>query len=248
MTPQWSTGMAEHDTSVGLNSPWAGMWQNPDADATVLLSMLVGKYGEEALDWDPFTVFLEIRDDYHVSPADAVMNKICAMQIVMSSSDFFERIDTFTNVCNSLSEGDPFFKVFTPLGTEEIAFALATVAMNRDMLPFSNTIRRYVKKVLKADGFDSDEFPDVFSVVFDKAPSSKDVRHDVAMSILNKEDSTGAAGSNGRNIAKMLAENVGIMFRQFNSLPGLRHMDDHILENGVMLSLNGKAPEQDGGR
>ena len=245
--------MAEYETRVDLSSPWASMWQNPDADATVLLSMLVGKYGEEALDWDPFTVFLEIRDDYHVSPADAVMNKLCAMQIVMSSSDFFERIDTFSNVCNSLSEGDPFFKVFTPLGTEEIAFALATVAMNRDMLPFSNTIRRYVKKVLKADGFDSDEFPEVFSVVFDKEPSSKAVRREVAMSILNKEDN-GAAGANERNIAKMLAENVGIMFRQFNSLPGLRHIDDHILENGVMFSLNGlnglngKAPEQDGGR
>ena len=45
------------------------MWQNPEADATVLNAMLLTKYGEEALDWDPLTIQLEIQDDFGVTPA-----------------------------------------------------------------------------------------------------------------------------------------------------------------------------------
>lgn len=225
--------MATFESQYSLVSPWASMWQNTEADATVLNAMLISRYGEEALDWDPLTVRLEIQDDFRVSPSDEVMNKICAMQIVMSSSDFFERIDTFINVCNTLAEGDPFFEVFTPLESEEIAFALATVAMNRDMLPFNHTIRRYVKEVLKADGFVDGDFPDIFSVVFDKTPSSKEVRHQLSEVIIDPT----AADSNRKNIAEMLRHNVGVMFSQFNQLPGLDKLDSYVLENGILASL-----------
>lgn len=225
--------MAVFESQYSLISPWAEMWQNPEADATVLNTMLLSKYGEQALDWDPLTIRLEIQEDFHVAPADEVMNKICAMQIVMASPDFFERIDTFINVCNTLSEGDPFFEVFSPLETEEIALALAVVGMNRDMLPFNPTIRSYVKKVLKADGFDDDNFPEIFSQVFDKHPSSKEIRHELSGIVLDPT----AAESNEANIKSMLTENVGLMFSQFNKLPGLDKVDDFILEDGVLRAL-----------
>jgi len=209
------------------------MWQSTEADATVLTAMLLSKYGEQSLDWDPLTIRMEIEEDFRVSPSDETMNKICAMQIVMSSSDFFERIDTFINVCNTLSEGDPFFEVFTPLETEEIAFALATVAMNRDMLPFSDTIRRYVKEVLKDDGFSEDDFPEIFSAIYDKQPVSKEIRKDISNLIIAPR----AADLNRQNISDMLSHHVGTMLRQFNELPGLDKVDDYILENGLLLSL-----------
>lgn len=225
--------MAVFELQYSLVGPWAEMWQNPEASATVLNAMLISKYGEEALDWDPLTIRLEIQEDFKVSPADEVMNKICAMQIVMTSADFFERIDTFINVCNTLSEGDPFFEVFTPLESEEIAFALATVAMNRDMLPFNPTIRRYVKEVLKADGFSEDDFPEIFSAVFGKNPSAKEVRHTVAEIMLEPT----AAELNKKNIADMLTSNVGVMIRQFNELPGLTEVDSYVLEQGLLTAL-----------
>lgn len=225
--------MATFESQYSLVSPWASMWQNPEADATVVNAMLLSKYGEQALDWDPLTIRMEIQADFHVAPADEVMNKICAMQLVMSSPDFFERIDTFINVCNTLAEGDPFFEVFTPLESEEIAFALATVAMNRDMLPFNHTIRRYVKEVLKADGFSEEDFPEIFSVVFDTKPSSREIRKEVSAILLDKT----AAESNRQNINRMLAKNISIMFAQFNELPGLTLVDDKILEQGMLLAL-----------
>lgn len=225
--------MATYESQYSLVGPWAEMWQNPEADATVLNAMLISKYGEEALDWDPLTIRMEIQDDFHVEPAAEVMNKICAMQIVMASSDFFERIDAFLNVCNTLSEGDPFFEAFAPPETEEIAYALAAVAMNRDMLPFNPTIRRYVKEALKADGFSEDDFPEIFSVVFGKNPSAKDVRHTVAEIMIEPT----AADTNKKNITDMMTRNVGIMLRQFNSLPGLDKVDSFVLEQGLVSAL-----------
>ena len=233
--------MATFESQYSLVGPWAEMWQNPEADPTVLNAMLISKYGEQALDWDPLTIRMEITDDFRVSPADAVMNKICAMQIVMTSSDFFERIDAFVNVCNALSEGDPFFEVFTPLEPEEIAYAISTVAMNRDMRPFNPTIKRYVKEVLKAEGFAEDDYPEIFSAVFGK-PSSKEVRHIVATGMLEPT----ASDVNRQNIADMLSSNVGIMLRQFNELPGLTEVDGYVLEQGILAALGsaaGPAPE-----
>ena len=220
-----------------LTSPWAEMWQNPEADATVLNAMLISKYGEEALDWDPLTIYMEIQSDFHVTPAEEVMNKLCAMQVVMSSADYFERIDTFLNVSNTLAEGDPFFEVFAPLEAEEIAFALATVGMNRDLRPFSPTIRRYVKEVLKSDGFGEDNYPPIFSAVFDKAPSAKEVREDVSKLLTEPT----AADVNGGNIAKMVSDHIGDMFNQFNKVPGLTHVDDRILEQGMLRALGKEA-------
>jgi hypothetical protein len=216
------------------------MWQNPEADATVLNAMIISRYGEQALDWDPLTIRLEIQEDFRVEPVDEVMNKICAMQIVMTSSDFFERIDTFINVCNALADGDPFFEVFTPLEPEEIAFAISTVAMNRDMLPFNPTIQRYVKEVLKSEGFDEENFPEIFSAIFGKQSSAKDIRHTVAGVILEPT----AADSNSQNITDMIVKNVGIMLRQFNELPGLTEVDSFVLEQGLLSAL-GTAIEKD---
>lgn len=209
------------------------MWQNPEANATVLLAMLISKYGEEALDWDPLTIRLEIQDDFRVEPASEVMNKLCAMQIVMSSADFFERIDAFINVCNTLSEGDPFFEVFTPLESEEIAYAIATVAMNRDMLPFNPTIKRYVKEMLKADGFTEDDYPEIFAPIFGDNISAKEVRHTVSEVMLEPT----AADINRQNINDMLTKNVGVLLRQFNELPGLTKIDDTVLSQGLLAAL-----------
>lgn len=221
------------ESSYSLTSPWAEMWQNTEASATVLNAMLLSKYGEEALDWDPITIQLEIESDFHVTPAEQVMNKICALQLVMSSADFFNRIDVFLNVCSTLSDGDPFFQVFAPLETEEIAMALAIVGVNRDMLPFSPTIQRYVREVLKADGFGEDDYPSVFAVVFASEPKPNAVRKILTETILEPT----AADTNRKNISGFLTKTLSVMFKQFNDLPGLRNIDDVLLEKGIVRAL-----------
>ena len=221
------------------SASWREMWQNPEADATVLNAMLLTKYGEEALDWDPITIQLEIKDDFGVAPASEVMDKICAMQVVMTTGDFFTRTDAFRNVVNTIADGQPFFQIFTPLQAEEIALALATVGMNRDMIPFAPSVKELVRLSLIGDGYDEAEFPPIFSCVFDRKPDERKLRAQLT-DILGRPNSElpTAAENNVANIDSMLKRRVVICLRQLDSLPGLTHVDNTVLEKGVLRALN----------
>lgn len=218
---------------------WREMWENPEACATVLNAMLISKYGEEALDWDPITIQMEIKDDFGVSPASEVMDKICAMQIVMGTGDFFQRVDAFRNVVNTIANGQPFFQTFTPLQAEEIAIAIAAVGMNRDMLPFAPAVRELVKLSLIGDGYSEDEFPPILSCVFERKPSEAKVRETLTDLIGRPEaELPTAAENNIINIDVMLRRRVIMCLKQLDSLPGLTSIDDVILEKGVLRALN----------
>lgn len=221
------------------SASWREMWQNPEADATVLNAMLLTKYGEEALDWDPITIQLEIRDDFGVAPASEVMDKICAMQVVMTTGDFFTRTDAFRNVVNTIADGQPFFQIFTPLQAEEIALALATVGMNRDMIPFAPSVKELVRLSLIGDGYDEAEFPPIFSCVFDRKPDERKLRAQL-IDLLGRPNSElpTAAENNVANIDSMLRRRVVICLKQLDSLPGLTHVDNTVLEKGVLRALN----------
>lgn len=220
-------------------SSWQEMWQNPEADATVLNAMVLTKYGEEALDWDPITIQMEIKEDFNVSPASEVMDKICAMQIVMGTGDFFNRVDAFRNVVNTIANGQPFFQTFTPLQAEEIALAIATVGMNRDMIPFSPSVKELVRLSLLGDGYDENEFPSILTCVFDKKPSDKKIRGQLTDLIGRPESALPTAAKNNiANIDSMLRRRVVICLKQLDSLPGLNHVDDKILEKGILRALN----------
>lgn len=231
--------MSIFGSDMSDSSAWQEMWQNPEADATVLNAMLISKYGEEALDWDPVTIQMEIQDDFGVSPASEVMDKICAMQVVMCTSGFFKRVDAFRNVVNSIACGQPFFQTFTPLQAEEIAVAVATVGMNRDMMQFAPAVQELVRLSLKGDGYGDDEFPSILSCVFDKSPSAANVRGQLS-DLLGRPESElpTAAENNMANIDFLIRRRIAICLRQLDSLPGLTSVDNTILEKGILRALN----------
>lgn len=228
-------------TEVHDSSSWQEMWQNPEATATTLNAMLISKYGEEALDWDPITIRMEIQEDFGTAPASECMDKICAMQVVMGSGAFFERVDAFRNVVNSVATGDPFFQILTPLQAEEMALAIATVGMNRDLMPFNPSVRELVRISLKGDGFDDKDFPPIFSCVFDKAPSESDVRKTLVDLLGRTSPLPTASENNAMNINAMLRRHVAVTLHQLDSLPGLSSVDDKVLESGVLRALNENA-------
>ena len=227
------------------SAAWREMWENPEADATVLNAMVLSKYGEEALDWDPLTIQMEIQDDFGVSPASEVMDKICAMQIVMGTGDFFGRVDAFRNVVNTIANGQPFFQTFTPLQAEEIAIAIATVGMNRDMLPFAPAVQELVRLSLNGDGYSEEQFPPILSCVFDRRPNEKAIREQLTDLVGRPEaELPTAAENNMANIDVMLRRRIVICLKQLDSLPGLTSVDDTILEKGVLRALNEDAEDR----
>ena len=226
------------DETVDSTS-WREMWENPEADATVLNAMVLSKYGEDALDWDPITIQMEIQDDFGVTPASEVMDKICAMQIVMGTGDFFRRVDVFRNIVNTIANGQPFFQTFTPLKAEEMALAIATVGMNRDMLTFAPSVQELVRLSIINDGYDDEQFPPIFSCVFDRKPSDVKVRSQLSDLIGRPESELPTAAENNiANIDYLLKRRIVICLKQLDSLPGLSKVDDVVLEKGVMRALN----------
>ena len=221
------------------SAAWREMWENPEADATVLNAMVLSKYGEEALDWDPLTIQMEIQDDFGVTPASEAMDKICAMQIVMGTGDFFGRVDAFRNIVNTIANGQPFFQTFTPLQAEEIALSIATVGMNRDMIQFAPAVQELVRLSLKGDGYSEDQFPPILSCVFDRKPSDKAVREQLKDLIGRPESNLPTAAENNiANIDSMIRRRIVICLKQLDSLPGLTSVDDSILEKGVLRAIN----------
>lgn len=227
------------------SAAWREMWENPEADATVLNAMVLSKYGEEALEWDPITIQMEIQDDFGVTPASECMDKICAMQIVMGTGDFFQRVDAFRNIVNTIANGQPFFQTFTPLQAEEIALAISTVGMNRDMIPFAPAVQELVRLSLKGDGYSEEQFPPIMSCVFDRKPDEKAVREQLTDLIGRPESELPTAAENNMlNIDAMLKRRIVICLHQLDSLPGLTSVDNTILEKGVLRALNEDAGDE----
>ena len=140
---------------------------------------------------------------------------------------------------NTISNGQPFFQTFTTLQAEEIAIALATVGMNRDMIQFAPSVRELVRLSLVGDGYGEDAFPPIFSCVFDRNPSERSVRVSLADLIGKPEDALPTAGENNTaNIDSMLRRRVSVCLHQLDSLPGLTLIDNTILEKGILRALN----------
>ena len=195
--------------------------QSTETLATVVHAIIVDKYGEEAYDWDPVTVFLEAKDDFNAEMSSQVMDRWCAMQVVMTSDAFFKRVDAFLNICNTLADGSPAFSSFNPVTAEEAAWAISEVALNREMLPFSYAVKKYLKMTLEEYGYSEKRYPKVFEEVFGRQPSSADFREGLA------------TVGNDSNIELFISEQFGDMVSQFNKIPDLKTMDNLILQRGL---------------
>ncbi len=196
------------------------LFQSSNTLGTVINAIIVSNYGEEAYDWDPLTIALEVKDDFEVDLAPELLDKWCALQVLMGSDAFFTRIDAFLGICNTLSSGEPFFAAFDPVTVKEAAWAIAEASMNRDMLPFSPTIKAYLRKRLKFEGFDSNP-PRIFEDVFKSNPKSGEIREGLAEK--SAKDS----------IDKMINSKIKLMANQFAQIPELKGANLQIINDGI---------------
>ena len=151
-----------------------------------------------------------------------MVDRWSAMQIVMTTDAFFKRLDAFMGICNTLSSGVPFFQTFDPVTTEEAAWAISEVSLNRELLPFSYTVKQYLKQILMADGFSEGDYPDVFEEVFERKPSALDIRKQLR-----------GGGTNRDNITAYIDEQLKDLTHQFNEIEDLKDLDDLILQRSM---------------
>lgn len=201
--------------------------QSPETMATVVHAIVRDKYGDEAYGWDPLTVAMEIKADFGVDPCPEFMDRWGAIQTLMSGDSFFTRIDAFLAVCNSFSDGDPFFADFNPVTLEEAAWGVLEAGMNRDMLPFSPTIRSYVRIVAESNGFGGDSMPPALKPVFDGGDATM---KDIEAGLVSEE--------NGQALRTYLNEQANDVASQFDSIRDLRNVDDELLRKGLARALS----------
>ena len=191
--------------------------ESTETKMTVLHAILRNQYGEEFYAWDPSTIALEVRDDFQADMSAETVNRTAALQVVMTNNAFFQRMDAFMGICNTLGSGAPFFSVFDPVTVEEAAWTLAEVALNREMLPFSPTIKKFVEAVLTEEGYGAGDHPEFFDPVFEDTLESR------------KAVSEARANPNSDSINQLINEELRDMIYQFNKIPSIEGVDGLLL-------------------
>ncbi len=206
--------------------------QNPDESAVVLHAILMEKYGQEWLDWDPVTIALEAQADFQTDPCSEAMDRACAVQVIMTSDAFFKRLDAFLGCVHTINTGAPAFDAFAPSSVEEISWAIAEVSLLRELLPFSYAIRAYVQRLLAQDGYDMSSLPAVLNEMFDHNPEAADVRQ-----ALRTPDQT---DDNKNNIDMYINDKLSDLVSQFNEITDLSGLDEVILQRGADEALKSR--------
>jgi len=191
--------------------------QSAQTLATPIHAIIRRQYGEDAYDWDLVTIMMEAQDDWQVEMAPAAANRWAAIQTIMTTDAFFTRLDAFLAICNTLSTGEPYFTLFDPVTTEEAAWAIAEVSLNRDLLPFSYAIRQYLRMTLQQDGYSEHDVPDIFDAVLEPTDDQRSVRTELRAI----KDSP-----NRTNVENYIDDQLRDMASQFDKVPSLSTIDD----------------------
>lgn len=125
--------------------------------ASVILALATDRFGSACLSWAPQTLFLEIKDEFGVEPAEIVYDKLMAAIAIVTTDLFFKDVTKFIQICNVLCDSPFNPEVFDPADALECAWgiseALLLVPPGDDPAPFSPEICAYIGYVLHEEGF-----------------------------------------------------------------------------------------------
>ena len=200
--------------------------QSPETMATVLHAILRDRYGDTWYGFDQLSIMMDLQADFECDPCPAAMDKIGAIQTLMTGDSFFKRIDAFFAICNTFSSGEPFFGAFDPVTLEEAAWAIAEAGMNRDILPFSPTIQQYCRVILKKNGYGDSDFPPIFAPVFEGGHTD-----------LGEIEKGLVSNENGAALKAFLVGNAKDLANQFDSLGDVNNFNDEQLRSGLEKAL-----------
>lgn len=132
------------------------------AYGTVLLAICYVAYPDDLFDVDSLELYLRLEEDFGAAPTDDNKNKLQALMTAVSTNFFYENLDAFKSICNSLIEGDP---GIGELGMEdptvlEILWAVYEVGLVMDDDEddaFSPSIERYIERAIYSEAEDNDD-------------------------------------------------------------------------------------------
>jgi len=134
------------------------MLEDRETFATVLLAILIDRYGTEMFEWEPETLKLEINDDFNATLPRVNSDKIWALIVAMTTNQFYLSIEIYRATCDALMGRDPDFAMFSPSDPEELAWGVTEVILNDPPDPklgnneFSHEVSRYTGLILSQNG------------------------------------------------------------------------------------------------
>jgi hypothetical protein len=129
--------------------------------ATVLLLILLDTYGQEALEWSPATIRMQLEEDFAVELPDGNLDKIMAAVTIVTTNYFYQDPVRFVELCNILSGDDAEHDEFDPADVSEILWGISESFLlwppeEADAsydTKFSAEILEYIRQTLTEEGF-----------------------------------------------------------------------------------------------
>ena len=129
--------------------------------ATVLLLLLVDKYGQEVLQWAPETIKENDRDDFAVKLSKQALDKIMAAIAIVTTNYFYKDVLRFVELVNILSGDDAQPEEFDPATAAEILWGMSEAFLlwppeqgdNPEDTSFSPEVLEYIIQVLRDEGY-----------------------------------------------------------------------------------------------
>ena len=121
--------------------------KDENTPASILVSILIAKYGTELFDWDPAVLRKEIEEDFGVELTEVQSDKIQAVITIITTDLFETNWHVFTCCVNAMSGEyiDP--EVMAPVEAEYIAGILPEVELLRNEdhegIEFSDEVNAY---------------------------------------------------------------------------------------------------------
>lgn len=96
---------------------------DPETYTTALVTIVLDRYGTEALEWSPETLFMELKDDFGVDLPQENKDQLLVGISLLTSDDFYRRLPRFVQMCNTLS-GSPLDEKFDFANAVECAWGV----------------------------------------------------------------------------------------------------------------------------
>lgn len=128
------------------------IFNDQSVTATALHVAVLEVFGTVIYEWDPLTLWLEIRDELRLELPEANQDKLQALLAAVGTDGFYKTTQGFYTIANTLTDGDGGFQVFDPISVAEMLWAIYEVAINRDPEPFSPSVDAMIRNILSQEG------------------------------------------------------------------------------------------------
>lgn len=140
----------------------ADLIRDPETLGTVILIILLSKYGEEIFDMDPVELYVRIQEDFHSTLTEEGENRLNAILMAVTSDAFYEDPLAFRAIASALYDGDlgdMVNGVLDDLTIPEILWAIYEVGLLRDETEeddFSPAVQRVIDEEMMNEAEEQD--------------------------------------------------------------------------------------------